>query len=357
MSDVVRSQLSVARRNQSICSLGLLAVLVVTCLVTDLLARNRSLERLLMAKSTELAKRTGTIFSNTGNFIDFEERVLLDEIAQADYSRGGVYFFGTSNMKWAFNTWDLPLQQQRLIGNYGVGASTHTTQLQLIRYLIEQRGFLTAGERNLVIIGVSFHSSREEPTTGYFASLLRRHGLYTIAPDGRVVPVQMSNVERWLRVEKARSGGLIWNLGRLAKSGVIALAGLSRRAAHDGARYQQEWRAFMGPHWHRNMDTELERLRETILLLRSYNAQVKVMLMPEGTWITELPFKVRYEALIRTLCQMTSTPLIDLSHALPDGDFVDSAHLTVEGSEKFRSLIMETIIAHLQKVETHTLRR
>jgi hypothetical protein len=312
------------------------------------MARNRDFEQTLMAKSTEFAKKNGTLFSNTGSFIDFEDRVLLDELSQADYSRGGVYFFGTSNMKWAFTTWDLPAEQKRLIGNYGIGASSHTTELRLIQYLIEHYGFLTAGKHDLVILGVSFHLGRPDPSTGFFASLLRRHGLYTVTPDDRIAPVPMSAIEHWLRIEKGRSGGFIWNIGRLAKSWITALAGLSRHPTHDGAKYRQGWSEFMGAHWQQNMDVEVERLKETIFLLRSYHARVKVMLLPQATWNDRLPFKGRYEGLIRAVCQSTSTPLIDLARALPDEDFVDSNHLTVEGQEKFRGLIMAEILWHLQ---------
>src|SRR5262249_47943863 len=163
-----------ARGYQAITSLALLTMLFATILVIDLLARNRGLEKSLMSLSSGFAKKTNTVFSNTGNFIDFEERVLLDEIPQADYSQGGVYFFGSSPMKWAFTTWDLPAEEKRYIGNYGMGASSHTDQLQLIQHLIEQRGFLRAGERNLVILGVTYSLGRRDPPTGYFAPLLRR---------------------------------------------------------------------------------------------------------------------------------------------------------------------------------------
>ena len=166
MSDLVESQGFVARRYQAITSLALLTVLVGSSLVTDLLARNRSLEKSLMSLSSEFAKKTNTVFSNTGNFIDFEDRVLLDEIPQTDYSRGGVYFFGTSTMKWAFTTWDLPVEEKRFIGNYGIGASSHTDQLRLIQYLIEQRGFLTAGKRDLVILGVTYSACAAGSTNG-----------------------------------------------------------------------------------------------------------------------------------------------------------------------------------------------
>ena len=58
-----------------------------------------------------------------------------------------------------------------------------------------------------------------------------------------------------------------------------------------------------------------------------------------------------YEVKVRTLCQETATPLIDLSHAMPDEAFVDSSHLTVDGQKKFRNLVMSEISDHLQKLE------
>ena len=347
---MAQSQRFVVRRYQAIASLGLLAILVGTCLATDLLARSRRLEQALMAMSTEFAEKTRTIFSNTGNFIDFEDRVLLDEIPGSDYSRGGIYFFGTSSMKWAFTTWDLPAEYKQFIGNYGIGASSHTTQLRLIQYLIEQRGFLATGERNLVILGLNFSLGRKDPPTGFFASLLRRHGLYTTTPDGRIVPMPMSSIERWLRIEKARSIGFIWNLGRVAKGKVLTLAGY-RRPAPRGMLSFDNLRGFMGEQWQQDMDDEIVRLKETISLLRSHQAQVKLMLLPEPTWFDDLPFKPRYEAKVRALSKEMSIPLIDLSHAMPDDDFVDDGHLTVEGQEKFRRLIMEEIMGHLQKIE------
>jgi hypothetical protein len=343
------SQVLFVRRYQAIASLALLAVLLGTSLVVDLLARNKDLEHWSTAKGTEFAAKTRTIFSHTGNFIDFEDRVLLDEIPRADYSRGGIYFFGTSTMKWAFTTWDLPPEQRRFIGNYGIGATSHTEQLRLIQYLIEQRGFLTAGKRNLVILGVDFRLGRRD-LSNFFSSLLQRHGLYVVTPDDRIVPAPMSKVERWLRIEKARSGGFIWNLGRLAKGWVSTLAGF-HQSAPQGVTSFDNYLGFMGgARWQRNMDSELERLRETISLLRSYHAQVKVMLLPEATWDDKLPYKPRYEAKIRALCQETSTPLIDLSRAMPDEAFVDSSHLTVDGQNKFRNLVMSEIPDHLQSL-------
>ena len=107
----------------------------------------------------------------------------------------------------------------------------------------------------------------------------------------------------------------------------------------------------MGARWQQDIDVEVEQLRETILLVQSRGALVQVLLLPQGTWTEELPFKAYYEAKIRTLCQATSTSLIDLSRAIPDEEFADSNHLTVQGEERFRSLIMGNILEHFLEVK------
>lgn len=337
------------RSQQAAISLALLALLIGTCVGIDLAARIKGLERWLMAQSSELARTNHTLLSDTGNFIDFEDRVLLDQIPRTDYSKGGVFFFGTSNVKWAFQTWDLPVAQRRLIGNYGIGASNHATELQLIRYLIAQHGFLSAGNRDLVIFGVSFHLG-VEPSPGFFEALLQRHGLFQITPTGRMVPAKLSSIDRWLRVEKARSGGFFWNVGRVAKAWMRWLSGRTKPQPHNAAEYRKEWRSFMGPHWKPNMDHQIEEFRKTILQVKSYGADVKVILLPQGTWMDDLPFKPYYETKVRALCNATSTPLIDLSRSIPDAEFQESNHLTVQGQYDFRKIIMAIIGDKLHQI-------
>ena len=43
--------------------------------------------------------------------------------------------------------------------------------------------------------------------------------------------------------------------------------------------------------------------------------------------------------------------LIDLTRAIPDEEFADSNHLTVQGQKKFRGLIIGDIVGHLQKIK------
>ena len=66
---------------------------------------------------------------------------------------------------------------------------------------------------------------------------------------------------------------------------------------------------------------------------------VKVILLPQGTWMGELPFATYYDTRVRTLCGRTGTPLLDWSAAMADADFIDSNHLTIAGQTRFRAML------------------
>jgi len=325
-----------------------LAIVVGTCLAIDLVARNRTLERWLMAKSSEYSEKNGKLFSNTGNFIDYEERIFLDEIPNRDFSKGGIYFFGTSNMKWAFTTWDLPDDLKQQLGNYGIGASTHQTMLRLIRYLGE-KGLFASGDKSEVILGVSYHLGSIELPSSYFPALVRRQDLYVITPDDRLAEAPMNAIERWWRTEKTRSAGFLWDVGRVVNNWVQTMLGRSRQPPHNPEAYRRSWREFMGQNWQQNIDREVGRLRETIELLKANKVPVKIVLLPQGTWMNDLPFGAYYDSRVRALSQATSTPLFDWSRAFPDSDFIDSNHLTVAGQTKFRDMLLKEEAERLQR--------
>ena len=325
------------------------AIALGACLLVDLAARNRTLERWLTAESSALSVRNGMLFSNNGSFIDYEERLLLDELPRTDFSRGGVYFFGTSNMKWAFTTWDLPDGLRERLGNYGTGGAAHRTMLRLVRYAGE-RGMYAAGDRSEVVLGVSFHLGVTETPASYFPALVRRHGLYAIAPDDRLVDVPVSALARWAIVEKARSGGFVWNLGRVAKNKLSAALGRSHQPPHDPDYYRTTWRAYMGLDWRRTIDREVATLDRTVAELRAHRVGVRIVLLPQGSWMDPLPYPAYYTARVRAVAERAGVPLLDWSKALPDTDFIDSNHLTVAGQTRFRNAMLRLEADHLRRI-------
>ncbi len=319
------------------------------CLLTDIAANNRTLERWITAKSSALSEKNGKLFSNNGSFIDYEERVFLDEIPHTDFTQGRLYFFGSSNMKWAFTTWDLPENLRRHLGNYGTGGAANQTVLRLVRF-VGDKGMFASGAKSEVIIGVSYHLGTTETSGSYFPSLVRRQGLYAITPDDLIVETPIPPIQRWLRIEKARCGGFIRNVGRLVYNWVLTAFGLSHQPPHNPAEYRAYWREFMGSPWQENVQRELGRLDETLTLLKEHGVPAKVILLPQGTWMGGLPYGPFYNQRVRALAQLKSIPLLDWSSAIPDADFIDSNHLTVTGQTKFRSMILKEEAGRLHRL-------
>lgn len=310
----------------------------------------------MTAQSSALSVRNGMLFSNNGSFIDYEERMLLDEIPGTDFSRGGLYFFGTSNMKWAFTTWDLPDQLKLHLHDYGTGAASHQTILRLVRY-VGDKGMFAAADKSKVIVGLSYHLGRTETRDSYFPALVRRQGVYEIAADDRLIDAPLAPADRWFRIEKARCGGLVRNTGRLIKNWALARFNLSRQRPHDQDRYRKEWTQFMGPDWKRNIDRELVHLNQTLDLLKAHGVPVELILLPQGTWMDALPYPAYYNGRVRALAGRTSTPVLDWSKSLPDTDFIDSNHLTVGGQTKFRTMILRQEKAQLEDSQNLNLSR
>lgn len=255
-------------------------------------------------------------------------------------------------MKLAFQTWDLPTNERRLVHNYGIGASDHAMQLRFIEYLATYHGFLTAGDRDLVVFGAALQNAvGDADLRRYFLEELGRWGLFTITKDGVIAPASMGRVARWLQIEKARSTGFIWNLGRVAHDWTLTRFGQGRSHPRDPYSYHLFWSEIAGPQWRRNIDAQLESLKEAIELVRSRHADVTVMLLPQASWMDGLLVKSVYDAGVRALCQGTSTPLTDFSRAIPDKEFANSSHWDADGQQQFRDLIMPEILAHLRRIE------
>jgi hypothetical protein len=315
-----------------------LIVALTTCMLIGGAARDRRIEHWMTAQSSLNSARNGMLFSNNGSFIDYEERLFLDEIPSADFSQGGLYFFGTSNMKWAFTVWDLPERLRLRLHNYGTGAASHQTILRLVRY-IGNKGMFAAAHKSTVIIGASYHLGTTETSRGYFPALVRRQGVYQIAPDDSLIEAPLHPADRWFRIEKARCGGFVRNTGRLIKNWALASLDLKQQPPHFPDFYRKEWAKFMGPDWQRNIDREVDNLEETLKILNARDVPVKLILLPQGSWMDGLPFPTYYNDRVRTLARRTATPVLDWSNLLPDSDFVDSNHLTVEGQTKFRAFL------------------
>src|SRR6185295_3701771 len=109
------------------------------------IAHNRSIDQWVIRSDQEIARSSRKMYDYKHCYVDFEDRLINEEWPTVDYSKGGVYLFGTSGLKWATRFWELPAVQRAVIHNYGSASTSHAFQFQVIRYLVEHAGMLSAG--------------------------------------------------------------------------------------------------------------------------------------------------------------------------------------------------------------------
>ncbi|MCG3195889.1 MAG: hypothetical protein GHCLOJNM_00358 [bacterium] len=327
-----------AHRFQVGVSLLLLVAVCATFALVDLLAQDRTLEAWFRDRELEFREQANLVFPNNGYFVDFEDRMLLDELPHADYSHGGTYFFGSSNLKWGLMTWTLPEEQRRLVHNYGIGATNHTTQFQFIRYLVDHEGWLAAGgEKTHAVLAVCYRSAVEKGD--FFPSLWTRHGFYSYNQERGITPRGIPRVLRNYRIDRERCAGF---LSLAAKSAWWALWGREARAApRDTTVYRARLvETIESTDWRKVMDQEVAELGRMLDYLRERGVRVSVALLPRVSWTHELPYPARYLEGVTRICRARSTPLLDLSALLPDEEFVDSSHVNLTGLRKQHSALM-----------------
>ncbi len=331
----------------------LLTVIVGTFFGLNWLARNQWLAGRI--QDWDL-RRFGNVelFMNRGAFIDFEDRLILDEIPRADYSKGGAYFFGTSALKWALKTWELPSEQRRFVGNYGIGATSHQLQFQWIRFLVEQDELLQAGGAKVqVVLGAYWSMGTDWSPKGYFGRLWQRHGLYDYDPTTGIKPVSLGPLQRAIRYAKARCSGFIsGNFNRLARFLTTAKGG--KLSPTEKLRDPDQIRKYVQklvdrPNWQGPLARQMESLSETIDYLKTRQANVIVVLVPTRRPFFEFPLPVAYREQVKALCVRESVDCADLSDLLDEDQFWDINHSNSRGLDKTHKAMMELVLPHLRR--------
>jgi len=204
MADAATTTATVSRGAQAAVSLALMLVMGGTFVALAVVSRSTWLESKFSEWEIDRFRSGSEHMMDRGTFMDFEDRLILQQIPQADYARGGVYFFGTSALKWAFKKWELPPGLQPLIGNFGIGATSHELEYQFIRHLVEHEGFLRAGADKIhVVLGLYWSMGLDWNPDNFFGPLWERHGLYEYNREMGIEPVQMEPAIRRLLSERA----------------------------------------------------------------------------------------------------------------------------------------------------------
>ncbi len=341
----------VTRGISSRIALLMLCVVGGTCLILSGLAQSRSVLDWIRNTAWEQAGRKQQIpmACYTEHFIDCDDRLLHQDIPSADYSRGGVYFLGASNLAWALKLWDLPAEYRSLIHNYSIPGMSHADQFDLLRFLVERKGLLNAGgERTLIVFGVSFHNTHLARLTGVpIESVVRawtRRGFYTVDADGTLGVSTQNGLVNMMIVERTKLTGLMKELVN------IAYTPFKRPRVQTPQRYIREWSRVMEDHgdWRVKIQVDTAAFARTVDYLLARNAQVAVVRMPHGSWDRDSLYEQFYIDQIRKICEPKNIKIHDLSALIPDAEFADSVHLVPAAIEKFQGAVINLCVGHLR---------
>lgn len=338
---------------QAALSLLMLAILVGGVLAVDLYGRHRR-EVDFRRDLAVYHRKADALFDVVLDFESHEDRLALNDLLFDDYSKGGVYLLGGSNATVSLMTWELEEPLPRLIHNYGFAAATHAQQLQLLRYLVEERGLLAAGgEKTMVVLGLFYASAVQvEGKPGwdrFFAKKFTRYGLYSYDPNGGLHAVPMPELERLARIERIRCANCMRNTWRSIFSPRKVRGNLRQARPRDLEAYGKFWQDYVGADWEQGQAVQQAALAEMIDYLQARGVTVKAVLTPLASWQRQLPYVEPYNRDVKQICRARDVELLDLTDLLGDEQFADSAHPNYAGQQKIHPILLELAMDHLRR--------
>ncbi len=347
--------LRTARLWQPLVCLGLLASVALSVLAIELALHNEAFGAWMDRRWADV---NDTSNEYKRQYLDTEDRVVLQDMADLDTSRGGVYFFGASNMKWSMRTPDLPPDVQKLVHNFGAGEGSPYFNQQLTEFLVKHKELLKAGpEKTLIVYGTGFINAKPsvESTSAFFPNLWRRYGLYGYSYKEGIMPVSRGS---WLDayfLEKARCSSFIQGL--IDKAGRMAVPNALRRrkTEKDPAAFAADYQRRMGPDWETNLDLHRKELQAWFDDVKREKMNFAIVLLPLASWHKPLPYPPKYRATIDEFCKQNrnadgkEVPLYDLSAIASDDDFADHIHMNAQGLPKTDAALMEIARQFLEK--------
>ena len=258
-------------------------------------------------------------------YFDDGDYVLVHQIPNDDFSRGGVYFIGASEMKMTLMPWRLSSEEAELIHNYSIGDFRHRDVYHYTRMLVEQAGLLAGGpDRVTVVLGLSTEMTRDQ-TPGYVESLFERHGLYEYEWSGQMRMTDLSPVERAFRLGRNDANRFLSTL-------LLSPNDVGHRRRGEQATSHQVW----PKGWRPIMDEEVEYLARTIDYLQARGVNVRTIYPPQASW-REMDYSARYFELVSAVLAARSVPMTDQRDLLIDDEFSDAVHPLYPGQVKLHN--------------------
>ena len=346
-------------RNQAFAALFSLAAMASVCLALGFAVRSKALLQRLDLKKEDSCRQTRGLLSHSQWFQTPDEPWIYDLPPKPDFSKGGVVFIGPSEVEYSTAFWKLRPELQELVHNFGVEAATPACESLLLRYLIENRGLVRAGgEKTLVVFGATYQPLHyEQAVNPFWIDCWTRYGFYEVDPEAGIRPASLNPISRFIRLEEMLQAGCLKQL-------TDAFAEKARRWRHRGsepirrldpAGYIALRRSQMGPNWRAKIQNAMPAVANNIESLRARGVEVRVVLMPQSSWESQLPYSGEYYKDLRSLCEMKHVPLSDWSKMLEDDDFADTlSHPNIYGMEKIQTALLDLAVPFLES--THALR-
>lgn len=262
-----------------------------------------------------------------GGYEDDGDYVLLGQLPFDDYSRGGVYFLGSSEMNTSIMPWELSAAERRLIHNYSIGDLRHTEQRHYLRMLVEENGLLAAGgERTTIIFALDFPMARTKNGSQYVPGLFARHGLYSYDWESGIHRRRLPEMERLAAIERAVAGRVFQVLLEPSTHVYVTPFTREEKIAHI--------RRIMSDDWREVMRREVEELAASIDYLLARNVRVRALFVPTGSWQEALGYEAAYREMVMPLLQSRSVGVTDLGDFLHDEEFMDGIHARYSGQRR-----------------------
>lgn len=327
----------------------LLASVLGTAAATVALAGSTSVIADHVAREDALHESSNGVHFYDGGYTDDGDYVLLGEMPYEDYSRGGVYFIGSSETRASIMPWRLPPGEQALISNYALGDLRHREIESYLRMLIEERGLLSAGAgKTTIILPLYYPLARPKDLSvaidQYVKLLFERHRFYTYDWTDGIHESGISGVERFLRIQRDTANRFLQIL-------------ITQPSRVRPFRATETWMRdhlieVMGDNWEAVMDSETPYLAKTLDYLMEKGVRVVVVYPPMGSWHDALPYSAAYRKKVEPLLAERNLNVVDYSDLLADEEFGDDMHARYSGQLKLHAAYRELALAQLAAMGT-----
>ena len=316
------------RMGQLALSLMILAAICATIVLIDILANKLPVIQNHVASELEKQRATNGRFMYDAGYQDDGDYVLIGQILNDDFSRGGVYFVGASEMKITLMPWLMTPEERRLIHNYSLGDLRHVETLNYIRMLVEEDGLLKAGgDKTTIFLGLSYQMTRKKdlarPPDRYVKELFERHGYYTYDQENGIHRVKMSSPERFVRIERDK-------ISRFLTDVFFPASRVDSEPQIDKWKREHLLNVMRGD-WRPAMVREVGELGKTIDYLQARSVTVCLIYPPNGSWQKTLPYDAAYRAMVANMLASRHVTVIDQGTLLEDADFADASHALYAG--------------------------